>query len=69
MRVVIGRVALVIEPGARDQRARVIAHLDLDPGVLDVEHAAREAMADEQVAHDDIELEPRSGRDRRAVGG
>ena len=46
-----------------------IGELDLDPRVLDVEHAAGEAVPDEQIADHDIELEPRARLDRCAVGG
>ena len=56
-------------PTTRAACPRAIGDLDLDPGVLDVEHAAGEAMADEQVADHDVERDARARHDRRAVGG
>ena len=73
--VLIGGVAVVAEAGRGEPAAVRVGDLDLDPGVLDVEHAAGEAVADEQVADHDVEIEARAGRDRgeggagRAVGG
>ena len=65
-RVVAGR--LLSRPRGGEPAALRVADLDLDPGVLRVEHAAREPVAGALVAGDDLEGERLPGHDLRAVG-
>jgi hypothetical protein len=66
--VAIRWVALVTKPRAGDPVPRAIDQLELDPGILDVEHATREAMAGQQVADHDIELDAGAADDRDRLG-
>jgi hypothetical protein len=68
VRVLIRRVARVREPRRGEPAPTTIRDLDLDPRVLRIENAAREPVADEQVADHHVELELRAGDHRCAIG-